>query len=71
MPAGFDIEKGVDLVLADADPGAKFWQIEVVKAPGGALERSVHGRVLSALADRLLGIWQNCEVYGVAWLSAG
>ncbi|WP_288142183.1 hypothetical protein [Mesorhizobium sp.] len=47
MPAGFDIEKGVDLVFADADAGAESWQIEIVEAPGGALERHVHGLVLS------------------------
>ncbi|WP_287098955.1 hypothetical protein [Mesorhizobium sp.] len=55
MPAGLDVEKGVDLILADADPGAKFWQIEVVQAPGGALERGIHGVVLSAqVAGRLM-----------------
>ncbi|WP_287203408.1 hypothetical protein [Mesorhizobium sp.] len=43
MPAGFDMEKGVDLVSADADAGAESWQIEIVEAPGEALERHVHG----------------------------
>ncbi|BCH15861.1 hypothetical protein MesoLjLa_27120 [Mesorhizobium sp. L-2-11] len=47
MPAGFDIEKGMDLVFADADAGTEFWQIEIVQAPGGALERHIHGVVLS------------------------
>jgi hypothetical protein len=29
VPAGLDIEKGVDLILADADPGAKPRPIEI------------------------------------------
>ncbi|MET3580454.1 hypothetical protein ABID19_003492 [Mesorhizobium robiniae] len=49
MPADLDIEKGVDLVLADADLGALS---RFIQAPGGAVGGFAAGAAPSSLTAR-------------------